>query len=97
MSNERKECGDNDTVKELLAALVPFVSEFLLRRDEYIHRYPRNPDVGSRNFDAMPDKWPMENTTFPMGVYRRAVKAYFRAGNPIRIEEPAEAKGDRHG
>lgn len=53
-------------------ALKPFVTEFDERREAYIRRYPRNLGVGAANFDAMPDEWKMENSTFTMGQYRRA-------------------------
>lgn len=68
-----------DAAPDLIEALRPFVKEFEERREAYIRRYPRNPGVGARNFDDMPDEWEMENSTFSMGTYRRARTALRKA------------------
>lgn len=63
-------------------ALKPFISEFGARRDAYIRRYPQNPGVGARNFDAMPDEWKMEGSKFSMGDFRRALAALDQEARP---------------
>lgn len=57
------------------AALKPFVAAFENARLSYSKRYQDN-DLGFKNFDKMPDNWPMEKLQFDMGTFRRAAEAY---------------------
>lgn len=59
---------------EAREALQPFVHAFEARRDFYSLRH-RDRDLGYANFDKMPGHWPMENITFSMDEFRRAVVA----------------------
>lgn len=62
-------------IQSLAGALEPFVRKFNDRRDAYIRRYPRNPELGADNFDKMPDAWKMDELIFKMGDFRRARSA----------------------
>lgn len=57
---------------EARAALEPFVRAFDTAREKHGRRYGKDAAVGLKNFDKMPDRWPMDHLTFDMGTFRRA-------------------------
>ena len=61
-------------VDRVRKALKPFVDAFEARRNAYSKRY-QNQALGYKNFDKMPDMWPMEKITFNMSDFRRACQA----------------------
>lgn len=86
---------DRDLLQKALEALEPFAVWFDRRRELYSKRYA-HPDLGYQNFDKMPDRWPMEECAFTMGVFRtaRAVHAEIKAAldsDAARTGQDAEA------
>ena len=79
-SNERYEVNPSFPspaldVERMREALKPFVRAFDDAREKYAKRYGVNQGIGYSNFDAMPDKWPMEGLKFDMGTFRAATRA----------------------
>ena len=75
----REEAARADALQAKLAqaveALEPFVQAFDAAREKYVRRYGADSEVGMKNFDKMPDFWPMEKLAFNMGDFRRARSA----------------------